>query len=353
MAVTRNFRIISVLFLAYSSLMLGLAGSPALAQQTPALELADKAPDRHIVVPGDTLWGISAMFLKQPYRWPEIWHMNQEQIKNPHRIYPGQVVILDMSGSQPQLRLGNMVEEKAPPRIYSQDNKHEISSIPQSVIEPFLSQPLVVEEGRFDNAARIIATQEDRVVVGNGNLAYVTGITTKDALWQIYRPGKALVDPDTNQLIGYEAFYLGSARLLREGEPATVEIISARQEIGRDDRLVPAPRPQIINYVPHAPGAAVKGRIVSIYGAVEEGSTHSIVTLSRGRLDGLEVGHVLAVSRAGALVDNRFEGKLETYQLPDERYGLVFVFRVFDHVSYALVMNVSRPVAIGDIVANP
>lgn len=367
MTVTTKSRIISALFLSYSSLVIGLASSPALAQAEPAsgavatrgnvLELAENAPDRHVVVPGDTLWGISGIFLKTPWRWPEIWRLNKEQIKDPHWIYPGQIVYLDRSGNQPQLRIGTPVGGtgiyKASPKVLLEDNTRAIPSIPQKLIEPFLTQPLIIEAGQLDGAARIVATQEDRVVVGAGNTAYATGIVGRQPMWQIYRPGKALVDPENNQLLGYEAFYLGSARLAREGEPATLEIIKSTQEIGRDDRLIPAPRPEIVNYVPHAPDKPIKSRVMSVYGAVEEGASHSIVTLSRGKLDGLEVGHVLALSRAGVIVDNRFQGKLETYQLPEERYGLLFVFRVFDRVSYALVMNVNRPVIVGDAAATP
>ena len=326
MTVTTKSRIISALLLSYSSLTLGLASSPALAQSAGAteavatpvvtkgnvLELAENAPDRHVVVPGDTLWGISGLFLKSPWRWPEIWRLNKEQIKDPHWIYPGQVVYLDRSGAQPRLRIGNPVgasgPAKASPKVYTEDNLHAIPSIPQKVIEPFLSQPLIIEAGQLDGAPRLVATQEDRVVVGAGNTAYATGIKDKRPMWQIYRPGKALVDPENNRLLGYEAFYLGSARLVREGEPATLEIVKSTQEIGRDDRLIPAPAPQMISYVPHAPDKPIRSRVMSVYGAVEEGASHSIVTLSRGKLDGLEIGHVLALARAGVLVDNRFQG---------------------------------------------
>ena len=357
---TMNTRIISVLLLTYSSLMLGLSSQPVMAQtqaaQVPglALELADGAPDRHIVLPGDTLWSISSKFLKQPYRWPEIWRLNQEQISNPQRIYPGQVVILDRKGDRPQLKIAETIATvKAEPQIYSESNKREIASIPQQAIEPFLSEPLVAESGALDGTPRIVATQEDRVYIGKGDLAYVTGVKDKARLWQIYRPGKALIDPESKETLGYEAFYLGSASLVREGEPTTFEIITSRREIGRGDHLLPAPRFDVISYVPHAPSKALKGRVVAVYGGVGQAGRDSIVTLSRGKRDGLEVGHVLSLSRAGAEVSNRHEGKQEIYRLPDERYGLLFVFRVFDRVSYALVMGVTRTVEIGDVVATP
>ena len=359
---TMNTRIISVLLLTSSSLMLGLSNLPAMAQTAPApapgtaLELADGAPDRHIVVPGDTLWSISSKFLKQPYRWPEVWRLNQEQIRNPQRIYPGQVLILDRRGDQPQLKIADAIATataKAEPRIYSESNTREISSIPQQAIEPFLSEPLVAEPGQLDSAPRIVATQEDRVYIGKGDLAYVTGVKDKATLWQIYRPGKALVDPESKETLGHEAFYLGSASLVREGEPTTFEVITSRREIGRGDHLLPAPRLDVISYVPHAPAKAVHGRVVSVYGGVGQAGRDSIVTLSRGKREGLEVGHVLALSRSGAEISGRHEGKKEVHRLPDERYGLLFVFRVFERVSYALVMNVTRTVEIGDVVANP
>ncbi len=339
--------IISALFLSFSSLI----SLSAIAQQTAPLALAENTPDRHIVVPGDTLWGISAKFLKEPYRWPDIWRLNQEQVKNPHLIYPGQVVILDKSGKEPQLKIAR--EVRLEPRIYVADNKIAIPSISQQVIEPFLSQPLVVEANTLDLAPRIVATQEDRVYVGAGNLAYATGVKEKAKLWQIYRPGKALIDPDSKETLGFEAVFLGNARITREGEPSTFEIISSRQEVGRGDRLLPAAPPTIVNYAPHAPGKAISGRIMSVYGGIGEGGRYSIVALSRGLKEGLEVGHVLAIYRSGQEVSNRFEDKQEVYKLPDERSGLLFVFRVFDRVSYALVMDVTRPVAPGDLVRSP
>lgn len=357
-------RIISTLFLACSGLALLPASSDAqplveaTQQRGNVLELADNAPDRHVVVKGDTLWGISGLFLKQPWRWPEIWQINKAQIRDPHWIYPGQIVYLDRSGPQPRLRIGEPVGQETKrlgPRIYAKSNLEAIPSIPQKAIEPFLSKPLVIETGELDQAPRIVATQEDRVVTGAGNILYATGLSDARAssVWMIYRPGKPLVDPETNRVLGIEAFYLGSARLVREGEPATLEIIKSTQEIGQNDRLVPAPPPSIVNYLPHAPEQSIESRVMSVYGAVQEGATHSIVTLSRGAMDGIEVGHVLALSRAGVQVSNRFQDKLETYQLPDERYGLLFVFRVFERVSYALVMNVTRPVIVGDAAKSP
>ncbi|OHC64161.1 MAG: peptidoglycan-binding protein [Rhodocyclales bacterium GWA2_65_20] len=335
-----------------SALLICFSSAWAFAQDTKPLELAPDAPDRHIVVPGDTLWGISARFLKDPYRWPEIWRLNTEDIKNPHRIYPGQVVILDKSGDKPQLKLGRLV--KAEPRIYVDSQQKEIPAIPQHVIEPFLSRPLVVGAGTLDDAARIIAFREGRIGVGSGDTVYATRVQTKAAQWQIFRAGKPMLDPDRpGEILGLEAIYLGTARQTAEGEPATFEITSSRQEIDRNDYLLPAPRAEIISYVPHAPANPVSGRVIALYGGVGESGKHSIVSISRGKADGLEVGHVLAVYRSGKEVTNLSGDKNEIYKLPEERYGLVFIFRVFDRVSYGLIMDAPRPVMEGDTVRNP
>jgi hypothetical protein len=334
-----------------SALLLSVSTAWVVAQDVKPVELQPDAPDRHIVVSGDTLWGVASKFLKDPYRWPEIWHLNPDQIKNPHRIYPGQVVILDKSGLEPQLKMGQLI--KAEPKIYEEKTSKEIPAIPQDEIEPFLSQPLVIEAGGLDNAPKIVATQENRVYVGAGNTFYATVPADSGKLWNIYRPGNPLKDPESQEVLGHEAVFLGTARKVADDKVSTFELVTSRVEIGRGDRLVPVPPLEIINYVPHAPQNTVQGRVMSIYGGVGEGASYSIIAISRGKRDGLELGHVLALYRAGQEVTNRFDDGKVTNQLPDERYGLVFVFRVFDRVAYALVMNVTRPLAAGDVVRTP
>lgn len=317
------------------------------------IELAADAPERHVVVPGDTLWGIAAKFLKDPFRWPEVWRMNAAQVKNPHRIYPGQVVILDTSSGQPQLKLGFI---KLSPQVRSEPISREIPAISPQAIEPFLSQPLVIDAAGFDSAPRIVATQESRVMTGSGDRIYVSDADPKVRQWQIYRPGRVLRDPDSSEVLGVEAVFLGSARSLGDAAEGvtTMELTNANQEIGRGDRLVPANRPEVMSYMPHVPTEPITGRILNLYGGVGEGGRYSIVSLTRGQRDGLETGHVLSIERAGAAVSNRFDDEQpQIHQLPDERYGLLFVFRVFDRVSYALVMDASRAVVPGDKVRTP
>jgi len=344
-------RIISALILAVTAVC---------ASAAEPLKLVDNPPDRHVVVRGDTLWGISGKFLKEPWRWPEIWNMNREEIKNPHLIYPGQVVYLDRSGKTPRLRLGKPVKSgggtvKLQPHVYSDPVQQAIPSIPPNQIEPFLSQPLVVEQGELDTVPRIVAGPEYRGMMGNGDQAFATAIPDASVVrWNVFRPGKPLIDPDTGNTIGYEAFFLGNANLVQPGEPAALQITVAKEEIMRGDRLIPAPPVNIISYVPHRPDNQVAARVMTIYGGVSEGGRASIVSLNRGRNDGLEVGHVLALfrNRVSSAIDQDTMQRVDT-PIPEERYALVFVFRVFNGVSYALVLESSKPVTIGDYVRNP
>jgi nucleoid-associated protein YgaU len=332
-----------------------------LAQPSQApLKLKPDAPERYVVVPGDTLWGIAQRYTDSPWRWPELWGLNRDDIRNPHLIYPGNVLVLDRARGQLSLGAGSGGTVKLSPRTRKEPLADAaIPSIPASVIEPFLTRPLVVEPDGIEKAPTIIATQADRVVVATDNTAYVRGIgDSKEETWYLYRRGVPLVDPDSNQTLGYEAVYLGTARMTRPGNPATVLVTSAVQEISAGDKLVAAGRAQPVNYAPHAPASMIKGRVMSIYGGlagIGEAGPQSIVTINRGKADGIEVGHVLAVYARGGTVRDRSQPgtKSALIQLPEERAGLVFVFRVFDRVSYALVMHVTRPIAPLDVVQTP
>ncbi|HEX5768684.1 MAG TPA: LysM domain-containing protein [Burkholderiales bacterium] len=352
------------------------------------LTIKPDAPDRYVVVPGDTLWGISERYTDSPWRWPELWNMNREQIRNPHLIYPGYVILVDRdkgrltiappgtgTDAKPGVPADGATPGVAPdgaptaasgsvklsPRVRAESlAKQEIPSIPASAIEPFLSRPLVIEPDGLEKAPTIIATQQDRVVLAAGNAAYVRGMGgSKDDTWYVYRKGTALVDPDTNKTLGYEAIYLGTAQLTRPGEPATVLLTSAVQEVGAGDKLVAAGRPQPVNYAPHAPGTQIKGRVIAIYGGVAnvgEAGPQSIISINRGKADGLEIGHVVALYNRGATVRDTSKPRKAPdarIQLPDERAGLAFVFRVFDRISYALIMQVTRPVRPLDVVQTP
>jgi len=348
----------SIIFALFAA---ALAAAPLMAQQRSDIKLQDNAPDRYVVVPGDTLWSIAAKFLKDPWRWPEMWKLNRNELKNPHFIYPGDVIVLRRSEPQPELKMGETV--KLSPRVRSEDtSKQAIPSIPPRIIEPFLTRPLVIELDGLNLAPRIVAAQADRVYLGSDDVAYVSGIgeAKTDSLWQIYRPGKPLVDPDSQKTLGYEAIFLGDSKVIKSGEPATIRIFGAQREIGKGDRLVAAGPLTLNHYAPHAPAAPIQGRVIATRDGLRETGPQSVITLNQGRSDGLEPGHVLALLRLGRsslekTPSRKWFGadKVEATKLPDERYGLVFIFRVFDRVSYALVMSASRPVQIGDVVTTP
>lgn len=338
--------------------VLSLGGWQGVFAQAPKSPLALKpdAPDRYVVVPGDTLWSIAGRYTDSPWRWNELWNLNKDDIKNPHRIYPGNVIVLDRTRGQ--VAVSNTVQLN--PRVRAESTaKAAIPSIPPAAIEPFLTRPLVIEADGLDKAPTIVATEGGRVVIGAGNRAFVKGTGGgKDGDWFVYRRGKALVDPDSKTTLGYEAIYLGTARTVVPGEPATIVLTSSTQEVSAGDKLVAAGKPVPVTYAPSAPAAQVRGRVIGIYGGVGqvgEAGRHSIITLNVGSSQGVEPGHVLALHRLGASVPDAStkERGAPPVKLPDERYGLVFVFRSFERVSYALVMDVSRPVNPLDVVQNP
>jgi len=332
----------------------------------PLTELAADAPDAYTVKAGDTLWGISGLFLKRPWRWPELWGMNLEQIRNPHLIYPGQILALERSGGRAQLRMATGLPtgtEKLSPRVRDAGaSTLPIAAVPLRAIEAFLSEAVIFGDDQLQRAPRIVAAQEGRVLLGKGDAAYVRGEIGNERLWQIFRQPRALTDPETQQVLGYEGVYVGTATYEAQaganerGEtvPATFRITSARVEGNVDDRLTPAAARDFAPYVPRAPGGPIDGRIVSVYGEALNAGQNQIVALNKGRLDGLERGHVLALWRAGAAArDVTVAGPAQPIRLPDERHGTLFVFRVFDKMAYALILDVREPVTRGDRFSQP
>jgi hypothetical protein len=382
----------------------------ALAAEEP-IKLVNDVPDRYIVTKGDTLWGIAGKFLQEPWRWPEIWRINKRQIKNPHLIYPGDVVLLDYVNGRPRLRLAKAVGvERLSPTVHSEQIAKAVPSIPANIIEPFISRPLVVTENELAEAPQIIGVvDESHVIAGLDDEIFVNGLTGDHKLWSIYRLGKQLRDPDakvspetvqqevdaTTQAIGYnkvheretqyakrpwpcvesrcdlkrpseggvgklppgvlgyEVIYLGSARLEETGEVSVLKITSAKEEIRPGDLLVAADPPMLFSYVPHKMETDAEGRLMSFYGGVDSGGPLSIITMTLGEKNGVEPGHVLGVYRSRSVTYNDENGERKTKLLPEKRYGLVFVFRVFDRVSYGLVMEASHTLQIGDLIRNP
>ena len=336
----------------------------------PISELAPNAPDSHTVKPRDTLWDISKLFLKSPWRWPELWGMNLDQIRNPHLIYPGQVLYLDKTGGRARLRLGQRVGDggnaKLSPRVRSTElGDGALPSIPFNLIEPFLNEAIIFQGNELDTAPRIVATQEGRVILARGDTAYVRGDLGAARDYRIFREATPLRDPATGEVLGYEARFVGAAEYTRQGGtridaagkseivPATFVVTSARQEAGVGDRLAVVPVREFTNYAPHAPQAALSGQIASLYGDALTAGQNQIVALNRGSVDGMERGHVLALLRDGERSVDRTDPTRPAIKLPDERNGMLFVFRVFDRMSYALILSAQTPVRPRDHFTQP
>jgi hypothetical protein len=305
------------------------------------------------------LWDISAKFFSDPWKWQYIWGMNKDSIKDPHWIYPGDVIYLDRINGT--LRIGGQPPSAAPapvdlnvvrlsPKVREDRSSHDaVPTIPVGAISPFLSQPLVIENDALKDAPTLIGAREGRVMLGKGDIGFVKDLPAGKNNWQLFRPGKSLIDPDTKEVLGVEAIYLGRAEVTNSAAISTVSITESVQEIVKNDRLIVPSGDAANNYIPHAPQGDIAARVISIYGGVSQAGQNTVITLNKGKRDGLESGHVLALYHQGETVthdDNR-------YTLPDERYGLTMVFRVFDKVSYALVMQTRLPVQLLDRAQTP
>ncbi len=364
------------------------ATAQRVAQAGVALdELAANAPDSYTVKSGDTLWAISGLYLKQPWRWPELWGMNLNDIRNPHRIYPGQVLVLDKSSGRAILRArasgaGDLQTVKVSPRTrYESLADAAIPTLSSSLLEPFLAEPILVDEATHNNAPRLIGADNERVLFAKGDRVYARSTKAGDlatektspSRYRVYRNATPLRDPNTGLIMAYEAQFVGSADLARgesvreitgkdgkpakEIVPATFDIVTNKEEMRAGDRLLPEPKRDFPTYAPRAPSKAIEGvRVMSMYGnTVARAGQNAVISLNKGASDGLEVGHVFAIIKDGLNVIDRTgaQGKREEIKLPDERNGLAMVFRTFDKVSYALILQINDGVKVGDRLVNP
>ena len=360
------------------------ATAKAVAQRgVPLSEIAANAPERYTIKSGDTLWAISRLYLKSPWRWPELWGMNIDQIRNPHLIYPGQVLVLERKDGYASLRLDG--DQTEPPTVrlqprtrYESLADQALPTLRSSIIEAFLAEPIIVDEAGLKAAPRIVAAQDNRVLITRGDRVYARGPDgspllddqAKDQNFRVFRNATPLKDPGTGEILGYEAQYVGKAVLARgedttnaeDGKggssqavvPATIDIVGAKEEMRVGDRLVPEPPRQLQTYTPRAPADKVDGRIVSVYGnAVVNAGQNQVVTINKGSDDGMEPGIVLAILKDGARIVDKTDGNSTLMKLPDERNGLLMVFRTFDRVSYALILEITDGVRVGDRLINP
>lgn len=373
------------------------AGQQATAAQVaqtgvPLADLASNAPNSYTVKQGDTLWAIAGMFLRSPWRWPELWGMNLDDIRNPHRIYPGQLLTLEKINGRAVLR-SHQANNEGPPTYTVRVSPHirstllsdpAIPTLAPQAIEPFLAEPLIVDEATFATAPRIVATQEGRVLLSRGDRAYARGgyssgsdtgkpLSDEDGAtfnFRVFRNAKPLKDPRTQAILGYEAQYVGQAELVRgesstqtedkDGQlqlelvPATIDITASKEEMRVGDRLIAEPPRELRSYVPHAPSFPVSGQIVSMYGnTVAYSGENQIVVINQGSDDGMERGHVMAVLKDGQRLQDKTDSARPQIKLPNERNGLMMVFRTFEHLSYALLLQVTDGVKVGDRFVNP
>lgn len=364
----KNFSTVGARFV-IAALFFGATAVPAGAATCAFLP---NAPDQHLVVKGDTLWDISGRFLEHPWCWGQVWGLNREQIRDPHWIYPGQTIYFDrkngrlslspVSGDAGDGGTGLPVTRLSPQLRTEGMGRDALHTIAAGAIEPFLSRPLIVEDAQLAAAPRIVATAENHVFLGKNDKAYVTGELLGNTAFDVFRQGQPLKDPVTGKVLAYEAFFLGSLKLqapARAGaDVQTFVVTNSTEEMGVGDRLMPALPMPLLNYVPHPPERAVDARVMSIYGGVTHAGQNQIVTVNRGSLDGLDIGSVLQLYHVGKTIDDptaakRWLRRAPQLKLPDEQYGDLFIFRVFKHVSYGLIMRVTEPVEVGDVALSP
>lgn len=369
----------------------GSAPSAVAAEANPLgiarSELLPGAPQRYTVKNGDTLWGVAKLYLKTPWRWPELWGIDPQQGNAQQRIYPDQVLLLESRNGMARLRLDNTTasrEADIPTVRVSPRNRMEalpdnaLPTLRPSFIEPFLAEPIIIDASAFASAARIVSAQEGRVLLSRGDRAYARGEAgtpllddlPQEKMFRVFRTVTPLKDPQTGKVLGYEAVYAGKARLLSsessseepdaDGKPTTavvparIDIVSAKEEIRVGDRLLPEPPRQIRSYTPHAPQGPLDGRIVSVYGsAVNNAAQNQVVVINRGSADGLDAGTVLAILKNGARVVDKQDPARPLLKLPDERNGLMMVFLSFERLSYALILDITDGVRVGDRLASP
>lgn len=333
--------------------LLGLiASGPVMADQE---TLRDGHPHRYTVKVGDTLWDIAGRFLSEPWYWPEIWDDNPD-IENPHLIYPGDVIVLTMVDGEPRLsveRGGGTV--KLTPEVRVSDLDEAIPTIPASAIRPFLEGTRVVSAEGFEGAPYVVAGADERVLGASGDPIYVRGVPEDSSRsWDLLRRGGPFIDPETQELLGYEATQVGTARLDSDGDPATFTITSSNREVAPGDRLFVVEDTELRSrFQPRIPEEPVSGVIMAVMDGVSQIGQYDVVALNRGTLNGLEVGHVMDVYRRGRTVEDRFSGDRESVRLPDERAGQLIVFRTFERMSFALIMEGTRAMTVHDIVRTP
>lgn len=313
--------------------------------------LAEGAPDTYVVQKGDTLWDIAATFLKDPWYWPEIWYVNP-QIQNPHLIYPGDVLGLVYVDGQPRVTPVVASTYRLSPEARSTPLTEAITSVPYESIAAFLSSGVVLERGEVNKLPYLVATKGEHLIAAAGNTVYVRNTDAQPGeRFNVVQIGDKLVDPDNNDFLGYHGIQIGEGELRRGGDPATFALTDSKQEAKQGDRLVPTAVDVPLNFFPKAPSSNIEGRIISVVGGVTQIGQYQVIVMNRGSRHGLAVGDVLTVFQNGAKVRDHVGGG--SVKLPDEEAGTVMVFKVYDRISYGLVMEATNAIHVQDHVRNP
>ncbi|MEZ5541236.1 MAG: LysM peptidoglycan-binding domain-containing protein [Pseudomonadota bacterium] len=312
-------------------------------------------PDQYVVVRGDTLWDISARFLRDPWLWPEVWYVNP-QVANPHLIYPGDILNLVYVDGRPQIQATRGRDVKLSPQIRTESLENAIPTIPLDAIKQFLTRVIVVDKDEMENSPYVVQSADEHVISGAGDRIYVRGIESRDyTLFDVYKPGGPYIDPDTGEILGYEALYAGSGPVQSFGDPTTVKLTETTREVRVGDRLRPADRSDpVVHFQPHAVPAGTEGHIISVIDGVTEIGQFNVVALDLGTREGMEIGHVLRVFQQGDVIEDPVSSKYgKTVRLPDEEAGVVMIFRTFDKVSLGLIMSATRAIHVNDFVRTP
>ncbi|WP_347988834.1 LysM peptidoglycan-binding domain-containing protein [Methylomonas sp. AM2-LC] len=339
-------------------ILLGFFFSTSLLAEE--LKINPNHPDQYTVVKGDTLWDISGKFLQHPWQWPKLWH-NNPQIKDPHWIYPGDTLYFSYVNGEPRLsfsRYSGSGEEKMEPRIRESGIDSAIPMIPSDAIAQFLSSPKIVGKDELNNSPYIVDIGgNERLVGGAGDRLYARSIVTPTTLsYGIYRQGDPYISPQTNEILGYEALFIGDATLVASGDPATLIANKSNSQIRQGDRLMPSEENSVaLNYFPKAPESQISAYIIRVMGGITQIGQHDIVVIDKGIADGLQAGHTLNIFRAGRVINDTLHSieEPEAVKLPDEYSGVIMIFRPFERVSYALVMDALGPIHILDRVQTP
>ncbi len=333
--------------------------APEPAQSQPNLvlvdepvPLSDNSPNEYVVQVGDTLWDIAATFLNDPWFWPEIWYVNPD-IENPHLIYPGDVLGLVYIDGQPRITTVRASTYRMSPQARVTPLSEAVTSIPYDSISAFLTTGTILEKDQADAMPYLLRTRGDHLLAAAGNEVYVRGAAAEPAgsRFSVVHVGDPLYDPDDNKLVGYQGIWVGEGTLRRSGDPATLWLTETAQEAKEGDRLLPETVDIPLNFFPKAPSTRIDGRIMSVVGGVTQIGQYQVVVVNRGTTDGLGIGDVLTVFRAGEEVEDRVRGG--RVQLPDEEAGTVMMFKVYDEISYGLVMEATQAIHVLDAVRNP